>query len=367
MTHVFVSGCYDIIHAGHIQFFREARALGDFLTVSFASEEVLWRHKQRRSSLPDEHKKAVLEALDCVDQVVVGAGMEHGLDFKDDFLKLRPDMLVVTEDDQYGEAKRALCAQVGAEYRILPKTPPQFTPVSTTQLVKTIRAPQEAPLRVDFAGGWLDVPRFARQGGYIVNCAISPVVTFRDWPYERNAGLGGSGAWALLNGESGVESELNLGVGWQDPAVIHETGLCVWKSGARPNLEFKRDGEMLRGKMALYWTGKQHDTPALANETRDYDAIAAAGKQARAGVAAEDIDGLASAVQLSYGVQMDEGMEPLPVCEKALAMKYCGGGFGGYALYLFSEASARDEFVAQSENHLAIEPYLRSLGGETVL
>jgi len=37
MIKVFVSGCYDIIHAGHVQFFREARALGDHLTVSFAS------------------------------------------------------------------------------------------------------------------------------------------------------------------------------------------------------------------------------------------------------------------------------------------------------------------------------------------
>ena len=28
-THVFVSGCYDILHAGHLQFFSEARALGE--------------------------------------------------------------------------------------------------------------------------------------------------------------------------------------------------------------------------------------------------------------------------------------------------------------------------------------------------
>lgn len=38
---VFVSGCYDIMHAGHLQFFSEARALGDFLIVSFASDDVL--------------------------------------------------------------------------------------------------------------------------------------------------------------------------------------------------------------------------------------------------------------------------------------------------------------------------------------
>jgi len=51
MKRIFVSGCYDIIHAGHVQFFTEARALGEHLTVCFASTEVLWFHKQRRSSL----------------------------------------------------------------------------------------------------------------------------------------------------------------------------------------------------------------------------------------------------------------------------------------------------------------------------
>src|SRR5688572_21445383 len=151
MIRVFVSGCYDIIHAGHLQFFREARALGDHLTVSFASTEVLWIHKHRRSSLPDEHKQALLAALEMVDDVVVGDCHEEGLDFREHFRALRPAILAVTEDDKYGPLKRALCAEVGAEYVILPKTPPQFSPISTSQIVRFIRAPEEAPLRVDFA------------------------------------------------------------------------------------------------------------------------------------------------------------------------------------------------------------------------
>jgi len=147
------------------------------------------------------------------------------------------------------------------------KTPPDFAPISTSEIVRWIRAPEVAPLRVDFAGGWLDVPRFARKGGYIVNCAISPTVSLREWPYHQNAGLGGSGAWALINGKDGVSSELDLGVGWQDPAVINETGLCVWRSGQRPELEMKTDGGLLRGRLALYWSGKQHSTPGVVNQT----------------------------------------------------------------------------------------------------
>ena len=304
MIRVFVSGCYDILHAGHVQFFSEARALGDHLTVCFAPAEVLWIHKHRRSSLPDEHKRALIAALRVVDDVVIGTGLEEGIDFREHFLRLRPDILAVTEDDKYGVLKRALCAEVGAKYVVMAKTPPQFPPVSTTQIVRFIRAPEVAPLRVDFGGGWLDVPRLARPGASIVNCAISPTVSRRDWPYERNAGLGGSGAWALLNGRDGIGSELDLGVGWQDPAVVAETGLCVWQSGPRPVLEVKSDGEILRGRMALLWTGAPHDTPAMVDGARDYDAIARAGATARAAVWRNDFAGLADAVRQSYAVQI---------------------------------------------------------------
>ena len=358
MIRVFVSGCYDILHAGHVQFFREARALGDHLTVCFASNEVLWHHKQRRSSLPDEHKRALIGAMEMVDEVVVGEGMDEGIDFKEHFLRLRPDILAVTEDDKYAPLKRALCAEVGAKYVVMAKTPPQFPPISTTQIVKFIRAPEVAPLRVDFGGGWLDVPRLARAGAFIVNCAISPTVSLRAWPYERNAGLGGSGAWALLNGKDGIGSELDLGVGWQDPAVIAETGLCVWRSGPRPVLDVKTSGECLRGRMALHWTGTEHDTPAMVGGARDYDAIARAGATAREAVWQNSFAGMAEAVRQSYAVQRAEGMAELRGdLPGALAWKYCGGGFGGYAVYLFTEAAQRDAACAAAGLR-AIEPYV---------
>ncbi|MCX6938676.1 MAG: adenylyltransferase/cytidyltransferase family protein [Verrucomicrobia bacterium] len=367
MIRVFVSGCYDIVHAGHVQFFREARALGDHLTVSFASTEVLWFHKQRRSSLPDEHKQALIAALDPVDEVVIGTGLEEGIDFRADFLRIRPDILAVTEDDKYAPLKRALCAEVGARYLVLPKTPPQFKPISTSEIVRYIRAPEQAPLRVDFAGGWLDVPRHAQAGAYVVNCAISPTVSLRSWPYERNAGLGGSGAWALLNGKDGVHSELDLGVGWQDPAIIAETGLCVWHSGDRPRLEVKVNPDFLSGRLALYWTGVSHDTPAIVHQSRDYAAIARASTTAREAVWARSLDGLANAVRLSYQVQLAEGMSPLPGDLQhppsalggvtPLAYKYCGGGFGGYAVYLCATPAERDALCARP-GFRPVEPYL---------
>ncbi len=359
MTKVFVSGCYDILHGGHIQFFEEARALGDHLTVSFASEEVLWIHKRRKPSIPDEHKKALLEGMRMIDTVVIGDSHEEGLDFKEHFLRIRPDVLAVTEDDQYGDLKRELCARVGARYVLLPKTPPRFEPVSTSSIVRWVQAPTEAPLRVDFAGGWLDVPRFARDGAFVVNCAISPLVSLREWPYEKQAGLGGSGAWALLNGRCGIESEIDLGVGWQDPAVIRETGLCVWRSGNQPVLDFKQSGDFLRGRMAVFWTGKAHDTPGVADLPRDYDAIARSGAIAREAVLASDFAGLAEGIATYHRTQLDEGMDPLPEIEGAIARKYCGGGYGGYGLYLFADETTRAAALAGHQALRPVEPFCR--------
>jgi cytidyltransferase-like protein len=361
MKKVFVSGCYDIIHGGHIEFFSQAKALGDYLIVSFAGEKSLLMHKNRKSSLPVYHKKRLLESLSMVDEVVVGDDDEIlGLDFKTHFLRIKPDILAVTEDDRYEQIKRELCAQVGAEYKVLPKTL-DFEKISTTEIIQYIKAPAEVPLRVDFAGGWLDVPKFSRIGGHIVNCAISPTVSIKDWGYEIGGGLGGSAAYALLMGKNSVQSELDLGVGWQDPAVIKETGLCVWKSGQMPELEFKTNGAWLKGKMALLWTGKNHVTYEKTDLNRDFEMIFEAGNIARAAVypGKEDIKLLASAVNLSYKMQLGEGMEELRSYNE-IGKKYCGGGWGGYALYLFENEAERSVFL-KNEHTKAIEPFEHNL------
>jgi len=249
--------------------------------------------------------------------------------------------------------------QLEAEFFVLAKTPPTFEAISSSQIVRNIRAPIEAPLRVDFAGGWLDVPKYSIPGEFIVNCAISPMVTLQQWDYKQKSGLGGSGAWALLNGECGVDKELEMGVGWQDPAVIMETGICVWKSGEMPRLDFKRQGKMLEGKMALYWTGQCHDTPGYVGLDRNYDLIEKAGALAREAILSEDINVLAEAVSLSYKAQLEEGMDELPEVQNAIAQKYSGGGHGGYALYLFLSTEARDEALSQHSAMRIIEPFLK--------
>ena len=351
---VFVSGCYDVLHGGHLEFFRQARTLGDHLTVCLPSDDVLLMYKKRLPWIPLDHKISILSALEPVDEVIVGNDLDPALNFRTEFLKAKPAVLAVTEDDRFEAVKRQLCEEVDAVYVSLPKNL-DYKPISTTEIRRRITALVEAPVRVDFAGGWLDVPRFAKEGSFIVNCSITPKVSLHDWSYEQRSGVGGSGAWALLQGRDAVLAELSNDVGWQDPAIIMETGLCVWRSGPKPVLDIKVNPDFLMGKMALLWTGLQHETKQLANMDRDYDLLVRGGDVGREAVLAADLNLLAEAIRITHEVQLKEGMGPLPSFGEK-AKKYCGSGHGGYAVYLFDERP-------ESEQWIPVEPYLEQFSG----
>jgi hypothetical protein len=117
----------------------------------------------------------------------------------------------------------------------------------------------------------------------------------------------------------------------------------------------------LRGRMALLWTGSPHVTYENTDKARNYEAVQQAGALARDAVlpGQESVQRLAEAVAVSYQVQLQEGMPPLPDGYGELARKYCGGGWGGYALFLFDSEQRRDALL-QLEGAVAIEPYIRS-------
>lgn len=138
MKKVFVSGCYDLLHAGHVEFFNQAKALGNYLIVSFASDEVLMRYKKRVSALPEKHKQFLLENIKAVDKVYKSTNPENPVfDFKDAFLKEKANVLVSTEDDKNAELKKQFCKEHNAEYIQLPKTL-SFEKISTTEIREKI-------------------------------------------------------------------------------------------------------------------------------------------------------------------------------------------------------------------------------------
>ncbi|HVM58730.1 MAG TPA: adenylyltransferase/cytidyltransferase family protein [Candidatus Paceibacterota bacterium] len=67
---VAVSGGFDPIHIGHIRYLKEANALGDRLVVILNNDHWLVA-KKGFAFMPQEERKEVLEALSCVDEVVI--------------------------------------------------------------------------------------------------------------------------------------------------------------------------------------------------------------------------------------------------------------------------------------------------------
>lgn len=142
MTRVFVSGCYDIIHAGHVTFFKQARAFGDHLTVCFASDEVYRAWKGREPALPEDSRRAILEELRCVDRVVMSDLTEPwgtALDFASAIIRTYPpvDVLVSTDDDANEELKREFCRDFSIRFVQVPKLT-HFTRISTSEIRERI-------------------------------------------------------------------------------------------------------------------------------------------------------------------------------------------------------------------------------------
>ena len=135
---VMVSGTYNLLHAGHIQFFKDAKALGDYLVVTFCSEKNLMLYKGYKSSLPDDNKQVLLEAIRYVDRVYKGTDDGGVWDFLPAFLAEKPDILVITEDDKAMEEKRKLCEQHNVKLVIIPKTN-SVTQVSSFQIAQGIK------------------------------------------------------------------------------------------------------------------------------------------------------------------------------------------------------------------------------------
>lgn len=138
MKKVLVSGTYDVLHAGHVQFFKEARALGDYLIVTFCSDANLMLYKGRHSCMPDDNKKVLLESIRYIDKVYQGTDDGGIFDFVEAFDREKPDTLAVTTDDRYVQEKEQFCKENGANLVVLPKTPPLATPTTSFEIIKTI-------------------------------------------------------------------------------------------------------------------------------------------------------------------------------------------------------------------------------------
>jgi len=171
---VFVSGCYDMLHSGHVAFFEEAASYGD-LYVGIGSDRTINELKARKTINSDAERLYMVKSLKAVKDAWINGGSGL-LDFFDEIKQLKPDIFFVNADG-HTAAKESLCKELGIEYVVSQRIPHGNLPTrSTTSLRKECLI----PYRIDLAGGWMDQQ-------YVNKLASGPVITLCIEPdYEFN-------------------------------------------------------------------------------------------------------------------------------------------------------------------------------------
>ncbi|MDA0712342.1 MAG: adenylyltransferase/cytidyltransferase family protein, partial [bacterium] len=172
---VFVSGCFDLLHSGHVAFFQSAAEYGD-LYVAIGSDRTIFELKGRTPVNSEAERLYMIQSLGCVHQAVISAGSGM-LDFEHELREIRPDIFVVNEDGDVADKQR-LCESLGIDYVVLSRDPYRdLTPRSTTAL----RDINRIPYRIDLAGGWLDQPFVSEHHpGSVVTVSIEPTIEFNE-------------------------------------------------------------------------------------------------------------------------------------------------------------------------------------------
>ena len=175
MKKVFVSGCYDMLHSGHIAFFEEAATYGD-LYVGIGSDKTLNELKARRPVNSEKERLYMVKSLKAVKDAWVNKGSGL-LDFLEEVKDLKPDIFFVNSDG-HSNLKEQLCKELGIEYVVSKRIPHENLPTrSTTALRKECRI----PYRIDLAGGWLDQPTVSSlNAGPVLTISIEPDYDFND-------------------------------------------------------------------------------------------------------------------------------------------------------------------------------------------
>lgn len=204
----FCTGCYDILQSGHAVFFNQCKELADILVVGVGSDSVITTLKGKgRPVNPENNRLYLVASLQDVDYAVLnGEEIKEGkIDFENVICQLLPDIFVLNEDDSGIDYKRQLCDRIGTEIRFVKRiVPEELEATSTTKIIDKINFSNKAPLRIDFAGGWSDVPYIMNgEKGFVSNVAIKPLIEYKAGKfnfsgYPRGSGLSTSTAAKLL-------------------------------------------------------------------------------------------------------------------------------------------------------------------------
>ena len=175
MKKVFVSGCYDMLHSGHVAFFEEAAQYGD-LYVGIGSDQTILELKARKTVNTDRERLYMIKALKVVKDAWINSGSGI-LDFVEEIKQLQPDIFFVNSDG-HSPVKEQFCLSRGIEYVVSKRIPHSGLPARSTT---ALRNECMIPYRIDLAGGWLDQPFVNQYGqGSVITISIEPDYEFND-------------------------------------------------------------------------------------------------------------------------------------------------------------------------------------------
>lgn len=234
---VFVSGCYDLLHSGHVEFFRQASQYGD-LYVGIGSDNTILYYKNHKTVYSEQERLFMVKSIRYVKEAYINAGSGI-LDFLPTLDIVKPDILVVNSDGG-SEDKRRVCEERGIEYVVLERDPHEGLEARSSTALK--KSPCQLPTRLDLAGTWIDQPYVScHHPGWALTISLEPSFEIRDrcglststrnvikriWPYQLPNMDPETLARLVFCFENHPEREDGIISGAQDAIGICVPGLC---------------------------------------------------------------------------------------------------------------------------------------------
>lgn len=237
MKKVFVSGCYDLLHSGHVEFFRQASQYGD-LYVGIGSDATILEYKHHKTVYSEQERLFMVKSIRYVKDAFINAG--NGImDFIPTVDALKPDILVVNADGDK-EEKRQFCKERGIEYVVLSRDPHEGLAARSSTDLKKVDS--RIPTRLDIAGTWIDQPYVSCFApGWAITISLEPNFEVRErcglststrnvikriWPYQLPNMDPETLARLVFCFENHPEREDGIISGAQDAIGICVPGLC---------------------------------------------------------------------------------------------------------------------------------------------
>lgn len=357
---VFVSGCYDMLHSGHVAFFKEASKYGD-LYVGIGSDATIFQLKARKTICAEAERLYMVKSIRYVTDAFINSGSGM-MDFVETVERVKPDIFVVNEDGG-SETKRQFCAERGIEYVVLQREPDAGLEARSTTSIRTSVKPQ-LPYRLDLAGTWIDQPYVSKFGaGWAITISLEPTIEFMErggmststrnamkkiWPYNLPNYDPEKLAKLVFCFENEPEKGGHIS-GAQDAIGICIPGLS---RHYYDNHYWPEKIETIHDEEILSWLEnhlcmipmfpRPEGTSVVAGAKIDVEgvkALSTAAEQCWEAILKRDLKAFATAFQASFDAQtamfpamLSNGVEEWieRYKEKALAWKLSGAGGGGY-------------------------------------